>query len=113
MEEVEKHDSKESAWFVVDGRVYDATPFLKEHPGGWWCGWVGWGAGGSFNARFGGKVHACPASLVVRQPFGPLLLCVLVRGPTSYPFWADVKWLLLPVNHPPPTPPTHSPRRRR
>lgn len=33
MEEVEKHDSKESAWFVVDGRVYDATPFLKEHPG--------------------------------------------------------------------------------
>ena len=33
MEEVEKHDSKESCWFVVDGRVYDATPFLKEHPG--------------------------------------------------------------------------------
>lgn len=34
MEEVEAHDSKESAWFVCDGRVYDATPFLKEHPGG-------------------------------------------------------------------------------
>lgn len=34
MEEVEKHDHKDSAWFVHDGKVYDATPFLKEHPGG-------------------------------------------------------------------------------
>nr|ACF22999.1 nitrate reductase [Chlorella vulgaris] len=34
MAEVEKHDTKESAWFVSDGKVYDATPFLKEHPGG-------------------------------------------------------------------------------
>lgn len=33
MAEVEKHTSKESAWFVSDGKVYDATPFLKEHPG--------------------------------------------------------------------------------
>ena len=34
MEEVEKHDSKDSAWFVYHGKVYDATPFLKDHPGG-------------------------------------------------------------------------------
>ena len=34
MDEVEKHDTAESAWFVYEGRVYDATPFLKEHPGG-------------------------------------------------------------------------------
>ena len=34
MEEVERHDTEESAWFVYDGRVYDATPFLKDHPGG-------------------------------------------------------------------------------
>lgn len=34
MEEVEKHDSAESAWFVYHGKVYDATPFLKDHPGG-------------------------------------------------------------------------------
>jgi nitrate reductase (NAD(P)H) len=31
--EVEQHTSMDSAWFVVDGKVYDATPFLKEHPG--------------------------------------------------------------------------------
>lgn len=29
-----KNDSKESAWFVVDGQVYDGTPFFKDHPGG-------------------------------------------------------------------------------
>lgn len=34
MEEVEKHDSKDSAWFVYHGKVYDATPFLQDHPGG-------------------------------------------------------------------------------
>jgi len=34
MEEVEKHDSNDSAWFVYHGKVYDATPFLKDHPGG-------------------------------------------------------------------------------
>lgn len=34
MSEVEKHDTADSAWFVYEGKVYDATPFLKEHPGG-------------------------------------------------------------------------------
>jgi nitrate reductase (NAD(P)H) len=33
MAEVEQHTTKDSCWFVVDGKVYDATPFLKEHPG--------------------------------------------------------------------------------
>lgn len=32
--QVEKHDSRESVWFVHDGKVYDGTKFLKEHPGG-------------------------------------------------------------------------------
>ncbi|KAK9825864.1 hypothetical protein WJX81_005959 [Elliptochloris bilobata] len=34
MAEVEKHDSADSAWFVHSNKVYDATPFLKDHPGG-------------------------------------------------------------------------------
>ncbi|KAI8463380.1 MAG: nitrate reductase [Monoraphidium minutum] len=34
MEEVERHASEESAWFVHEGKVYDATPFLADHPGG-------------------------------------------------------------------------------
>ncbi|PXF50055.1 Nitrate reductase [NADH] [Gracilariopsis chorda] len=34
MREVEKHNSEDSAWIVVDGKVYDATPYLDDHPGG-------------------------------------------------------------------------------
>ena len=34
LEDVRRHDNAESPWFVVDGEVYDGTPFLKEHPGG-------------------------------------------------------------------------------
>jgi nitrate reductase (NAD(P)H) len=34
MEEVEQHSTEESCWFVHEGKVYDATPFLEEHPGG-------------------------------------------------------------------------------
>lgn len=31
---MEAHDTRESAWFIHDGKVYDGTKFLKEHPGG-------------------------------------------------------------------------------
>merc|ERR1719364_113123 len=34
MEEVEKHNHEGSAWIVVNDRVYDCTPYLKNHPGG-------------------------------------------------------------------------------
>ncbi|KAK9458907.1 FMN-dependent dehydrogenase-domain-containing protein [Lipomyces oligophaga] len=32
--EVAKHNSKESCWVIVHGKVYDVTEFLPEHPGG-------------------------------------------------------------------------------
>lgn len=32
--EIEKHDSKDDCWIVVDGKVYDATSVLEWHPGG-------------------------------------------------------------------------------
>jgi nitrate reductase (NAD(P)H) len=32
--ELRKHETAESCWFVVNGEVYDGTPFLKDHPGG-------------------------------------------------------------------------------
>jgi len=31
---IKKHDNEQSAWIVVRGKVYDCTPFLKDHPGG-------------------------------------------------------------------------------
>ncbi|BFZ56072.1 hypothetical protein PYCC9005_003114 [Savitreella phatthalungensis] len=32
--ELLQHRNEESCWFVNHGEVYDATPFLREHPGG-------------------------------------------------------------------------------
>ncbi|PCH32962.1 hypothetical protein WOLCODRAFT_147072 [Wolfiporia cocos MD-104 SS10] len=34
LEEVRKHDKKDDAWIVLDGRVYDVTSVLEWHPGG-------------------------------------------------------------------------------
>jgi len=34
IDDLRKHDKEDAPWFVVNGEVYDGTPFLKEHPGG-------------------------------------------------------------------------------
>ncbi|TKA83955.1 Nitrate reductase [NADPH] [Friedmanniomyces simplex] len=34
IDELRKHDTEEKPWFVVNGEVYDGTPFLERHPGG-------------------------------------------------------------------------------
>lgn len=34
MSEVKKHKTKESAWSVLNGMVYNITPYLEFHPGG-------------------------------------------------------------------------------
>ncbi len=34
MEEVEYHSSLQYRWIVVDGKVYDVTKYLRDHPGG-------------------------------------------------------------------------------
>lgn len=33
-EELKKHNTTEDAWTVLQGRVYNITPYLKFHPGG-------------------------------------------------------------------------------
>ncbi|EDO16237.1 hypothetical protein Kpol_505p14 [Vanderwaltozyma polyspora DSM 70294] len=33
-QEIAEHNTTESCWIVIDGKVYDTTKFLDEHPGG-------------------------------------------------------------------------------
>lgn len=30
--EIEKHDTRDDLWMVINGKVYDITPFVDEHP---------------------------------------------------------------------------------
>lgn len=34
MRDVRAHNSVDSAWLVVNGKVYDVTPYIEYHPGG-------------------------------------------------------------------------------
>ncbi|GAB4840134.1 Cytochrome b5 isoform A [Ancistrocladus abbreviatus] len=34
MQEVSQHNTKDDCWVVIDGKVYDVSSYLDEHPGG-------------------------------------------------------------------------------
>ncbi|XVF85786.1 hypothetical protein PTKIN_Ptkin17bG0145700 [Pterospermum kingtungense] len=34
MQEASQHNTKEDCWIVIDGKVYDVSSYLDEHPGG-------------------------------------------------------------------------------
>ncbi len=34
LDDVSKHNSKENCWMAINGKVYNVTPFVANHPGG-------------------------------------------------------------------------------
>ncbi|XP_022997294.1 cytochrome b5 [Cucurbita maxima] len=34
IEEISRHSSNDDCWIIIDGKVYDLTSYLDEHPGG-------------------------------------------------------------------------------
>lgn len=34
LDEISRHNKRDSAWIIVDGKVYDTTEYLDDHPGG-------------------------------------------------------------------------------
>lgn len=34
LSEIEKHNSKQSCWLAIEGKVYDVTEYIDKHPGG-------------------------------------------------------------------------------
>lgn len=35
VDELKQHTTEKSCWLAIRGNVYDITPFLEEHPGGY------------------------------------------------------------------------------
>lgn len=69
LEEVAGHDSRESCWKAIEGRVYDVTDYIPEHPTSErvilrWCGRESTEA---WNDKGGGRPHSPSARAELEQ----------------------------------------------
>ncbi|HET9655170.1 MAG TPA: cytochrome b5-like heme/steroid binding domain-containing protein, partial [Kineosporiaceae bacterium] len=70
--EVARHNTRESCWSVVEGTVYDLTPWISKHPGGpgTIAGMCGVDATGAFRGKHGAA--PAPAGALTGFAIGPL-----------------------------------------
>lgn len=70
--QVAVHASASSCWSVIDGAVYDLTPWIRQHPGGERAilGICGIDGSAAFNGQHGGQSR--PAAALVNFKIGAL-----------------------------------------
>uniref|UniRef100_A0A7S1X979 Cytochrome b5 heme-binding domain-containing protein n=1 Tax=Compsopogon caeruleus TaxID=31354 RepID=A0A7S1X979_9RHOD len=88
-DEVHKHASPQDLWLILDGKVYDFTSYVDEHPGG---DAILNDAGGDASEGFHGPQHSVGvANLVIANMSYPLFLSHLFfsisfQSPRTLPF---------------------------
>ncbi|MFQ5493636.1 MAG: cytochrome b5 domain-containing protein [Candidatus Dojkabacteria bacterium] len=69
IEEVAKHKREDDCWEAIDGKVYDITDYISEHPGGVQSiiGPCGTEATGAWDGINGGKGHSPTADRLLEE----------------------------------------------
>ena len=67
MSEVAKHNTPDDAWVVIEGKVYDVSEFIEEHPGG--EGVLIAYAGTDCTEQFKQVIHSQAASEIMEELF--------------------------------------------
>ena len=96
IEEIARHNTKDDCWVILDGRVYDFTPFLTDHPGGDWAiaAWAGQNATDVFHDVHHGDINTQKEMFmigVVEPPRLPKVLRPSAEGETAIQVWSWVE----------------------
>lgn len=69
LEELGDHDHRESCWKAIDGKVYDVTDYIAEHPAPErvFVGWCGREATEAWNDKGAGRTHSPAAKAMLQQ----------------------------------------------
>ncbi len=98
-EEIARHNTKDDCWVIIDGRVYDFTSFLADHPGGDWAiaAWSGQNASAVFHDVHHADINKQKEMFmigVVEPPKMPKLLRPSAENETAIQVW---NWMVARV----------------
>lgn len=88
--ELAKHDSKQSCWLLISGKIYDLTSFAQKHPGSAEAIWFNCGKDGTtaFDTKGGNGSHSSSARAMLADYYiGDLNQTVITSSsnPTNPP----------------------------